>query len=300
MAEQADGVATGTSRRTLLKRGAVVTGTALWAVPAVQTLDLPGLAAQGRTPGSPAPGPGPTPTGTVQGTVTNASNGNPIVGALVTVQGTGLSDTTDASGFYQITGAPSGNRTLQASAAGFASATAAVNIPAGGTENENFALSALGSVRAVLTWGTIPADLDIHMSGPDGDPGSGRFHVYFGDLTHDDYVSLDHDDQSGEGPETITVSVSPSHSGQFVAGDYHVWIHDWTNRNNSTDQWDVSDAKVRFFDQTSQKAEFDVLNATGNDDLHIWLVANFTLDAAGNMTVTSVQTFSAGTSGSVF
>lgn len=279
-------------RRTVLRRGAVAGGALLWATPVVQAVGLRPVDAQTGTPP-------PRTFGRVQGTVTNATTGGPVAGAVVTVASTGQSTTTGADGTYQIADVPSGTQVLTASAAGFVTASATVVVPADGTEQENFALSPVGQVRAVLTWGPEPADLDLHMSGPDGS--GGRFHVFYQRRTHSDYVVLDRDDTTSFGPETITVTVSPTFGGQYVAGDYHVWVHDYTNRGVPPAQWGISDASVRLFDEDTQRAELRVSEAVGDSTQDIWLVVRFTLDANGTMTnVVVQQTFAAGTDTDVF
>jgi hypothetical protein len=80
-------------------------------------------------------------TGTLQGTVTDASNGNPISGALVDA-GTGGSATTDANGFYQIANLPAGTYDVTASATGYDPSTVTgVVITAGTTTTQDFSLN---------------------------------------------------------------------------------------------------------------------------------------------------------------
>ena len=61
--------------------------------------------------------------------------------------------------------------------------------------------------RIVLTWSSTPSDLDSHLSGPlsTGE----RFHVYYSDMSAFDngqtVATLDLDDTSSYGPETITL-----------------------------------------------------------------------------------------------
>jgi hypothetical protein len=84
---------------------------------------------------------GTTTTGTLQGTVTDASNGNPISGAMVDA-GAGGSATTDSNGFYQIDNIPAGTYDVTASANGYNSSTATgVVITAGSTTTQDFALT---------------------------------------------------------------------------------------------------------------------------------------------------------------
>lgn len=61
--------------------------------------------------------------GTIAGTVTDSSNDDPIEGANVVVEGTGLSATTDENGDYEIDDVPVGTYTVTASAEGYESAS---------------------------------------------------------------------------------------------------------------------------------------------------------------------------------
>ncbi len=85
-------------------------------------------------------------------------------------------------------------------------------------------------VRAVLQWGSTPSDLDFHLTGPTAT--AGRFHVYYGSpgsLTSAPFASLDRDDTSAFGPETITIS-------QLAAGGpYRFSVHDFSNLNADSD-----------------------------------------------------------------
>jgi uncharacterized protein YfaP (DUF2135 family) len=263
---------------------------------------MSGAAAQG----SPPPN---TQTGTLTGQVTDASNAAPIAGALVTVQTTGQNATTNGTGHYTINNVPVGSHNVTASATGYLSATQSTTVPAGGTTTLNFALSpaptGTGEIRAVLSWGAIPRDLDLHVSGPLSGGGPGRFHVYYAhsaqvDGSGDPYCQLDVDDVNGNGPETQTITISDS-EGNYVAGDYHVWVHNFSG--DAT--FEPSGATINLFDKTTQRGSFAqsaVVNPlNGTDDQRIWKVVNFTIDDAGNMTVVApVQEMDTGGSGSVF
>jgi hypothetical protein len=83
-------------------------------------------------------------TGTLEGTVTDSSTGDPIAGALVNASGGG-SDTTDGSGFYQILNIPVGTYSVTASATGYNSSTVnGVVVNAGATTTQNFSLTPSG------------------------------------------------------------------------------------------------------------------------------------------------------------
>lgn len=222
------------------------------------------------------------PTGTLTGTITNAANGNPISGATVDVAG--VTATTNATGVYSIPNAPAGTRTVTVSAAGFTTRTDSVNIAAGATTNYSTALVAItasGNLTIVLTWGAQPNDLDSHLMGPN--TSGGRFHCYFGSQTPVPYASLDVDDTSAFGPETITVSPV---SGLFVPGAYEYGIYNWSG----TPAFDVSAANVGVFQGGAQLGQFPVSAATGTGLW--WRVFNFTLQATanGSIAITPVQT----------
>jgi M6 family metalloprotease-like protein len=78
----------------------------------------------------------------------------------------------------------------------------------------------VGQTRIGLSWGAEPADLDSHLTGPDGY--GDRFHVYFWNLSSES-ASLDHDDTTSYGPETTTVFSQQ-------AGVYRFSVHDYTDR----------------------------------------------------------------------
>jgi uncharacterized protein YfaP (DUF2135 family) len=269
----------------------------------VQTLGMSGAAAQG----SPPPN---TQTGTLTGQVTDASDASPIQGATVTVNSTGQSTTTDASGNYTIANVPAGSQSVTASATGYISATQSTTVPAGGTAVLNFALTAVGTgaIRVVLSWGPIPSDLDLHVSGPVAESTTDeRFHCYYPPSSRqieDDngaiYCELDVDDVNGNGPETQTITISDS-EGNYVAGDYHVWVHNYAEQNYGEPDFASSGATVNLFDLTSQRGAFAQTSATGPDDANIWQVVHFTIDDAGNMTVVTPQQFmSDGSASSVY
>ncbi|GAA1876788.1 PQQ-dependent sugar dehydrogenase [Asanoa iriomotensis] len=88
--------------------------------------------------GSDDPPPPPT-TGTIQGAVTNAATGNPIVGAAVTLAPGGGSTVTGTGGAYQFGAVPAGTYTVTATSGG-QSASKNVTVTAGGTVTANLAV----------------------------------------------------------------------------------------------------------------------------------------------------------------
>ena len=115
----------------------------------------------------------------------------------------------------------------------------------------------VGSLRIRLTWGERPADLDLHVATSPQDPQG--FHVYYGNRSARQ-VSLDRDDVTSFGPETITMPLT----GQKV----RVYVHDYTNRT----------ARGPSMALASSEAVVDVYGASGH-------LARYTVDthAAGTL-----------------
>jgi hypothetical protein len=80
-------------------------------------------------------------------------------------------------------------------------------------------------LKAVLTWGLNPSDLDSHIQGYLN--GSQQFHVYYGDTEYyrngELHVNLDVDDTSSYGPETTSIYYRDP---DFK---YYFYVYNWTN-----------------------------------------------------------------------
>src|SRR5690606_4753535 len=87
-----------------------------------------------------AAGPALAQTGTITGTVTDATTGQPLVGAQVVVVGTNLSVPTNQSGRFLIPGVAAGERQVRASMIGYGAKTFTVTVTAGATAVQDFAL----------------------------------------------------------------------------------------------------------------------------------------------------------------
>jgi hypothetical protein len=185
------------------------------------------------------------------------------------------------------------------SASGFVSATRTLTVAQGTNPDLTVSLAPInssGGVTLVLTWGAQPRDLDSHLSGPDRS--GGRFHVFFGSRQQPQpspYAVLDLDDTSSFGPETTTISRDPT-TGQFVPGTYRYWVHNFSGEA----PFSASQAHVTVSAGGAQIGDFDVSGASGNPAQSIWRVADLTIDAAGNVSITPVQSFTAGGSSTIF
>jgi len=95
--------------------------------------------------------------GTLQGTVSDASSGNPILGVSVTFEGGNA--LTNSTGAYSLTNVPAGTGELEASAAGYLSNELNVTVMANQTTTQNVALSPVqpgGTVPGTVTDGSAP------------------------------------------------------------------------------------------------------------------------------------------------
>jgi uncharacterized protein YfaP (DUF2135 family) len=155
-----------------------------------------------------------------------------------------------------------------------------------------------GDVTVTLTWGSQPQNLDSHLSGPTTE--TGRFHLSFANQASPPvtYASLDLNDQDGFGPETITIRRDPA-TGQFVAGEYRYWVHNFSHASNSGGSFAASDAHVVVSQGTGLLASFDVSDATGPPSRDVWFVVEITIDSAGTVTLTTVQQIQTGTASTV-
>ncbi len=80
-------------------------------------------------------------TGRIEGKVTDAVSGAPLPGTSITIAGTTLGAAADNRGNYSITNVPVGSHELTASFIGYTAITQTVTVSAGGTAQQNFALS---------------------------------------------------------------------------------------------------------------------------------------------------------------
>lgn len=91
--------------------------------------------------------------GAVAGQVVRASNGQPVSGAQVIVQGTNLGTLTDDQGSYRLTGVPAGRQVIQIRVIGFQRVSRAVQVQAGQAVTADFELtvSAVSLEEIVVT-----------------------------------------------------------------------------------------------------------------------------------------------------
>ena len=80
-------------------------------------------------------------TGSIEGTVTDADDGQPIAGAQVFIEALGLGGVTDADGRYSIQNVPAGQHQLSTNIIGYLAATEGVTVPPGEVATVDLRLS---------------------------------------------------------------------------------------------------------------------------------------------------------------
>ncbi len=188
----------------------------------------------------------------------------------------------DANGYYTLLLEP-GNYTAYASAEGYTSSKTNILVVPNKNGEQDCTLTPVlkeGEIRAVLTWGLTPRDLDSHLVGPT--PDGNRFHIYFSNKNYEyqgtKYNNLDLDDTTSYGPETTSVYVG-------VNGTYTYYVHDFTNRNSSSSNaLSLSGAQVKLYIAGREEPIiYNVPNQPGN----LWKV--FSIE---NGQVTSINEMS--------
>lgn len=106
---------------------------------------------------------GSTTTGTIAGSVTDSA-GSSIGGAAVSVSGTTLSATTDASGQYTIPNVPAGTQSVNATASGYDSQAQSVSVTAASTSTATFALIPASNAALAVSVSTDAASYTVNST----------------------------------------------------------------------------------------------------------------------------------------
>jgi len=190
------------------------------------------------------------------GAVRDALTGNPLSDVTIKFRqgwnkkyGDYIGETvvTNSSGKYEVT-LDRGYYTAEMSKDGYI--TGYINIVTtlpGQNKNQDAVLSSILSgneYRIVLTWGSIPSDLDSHLYGVTENY---NFHVYYSNKTFyyggKVIAGLDVDDTTSYGPETVTLTVEVDGKG-----NYRYSVHDFTNRSRTnSSELSISTATVRVY-----------------------------------------------------
>lgn len=246
--------------------------------------------------------------GVIGGYITNSVTGVAIPEAKLTIRkgwnqtdGSALTSiTTDENGYYQAE-LPLGNYTILMEKSNYITNHINVAVTSGSHFDKHGTMAPTegsgiptGELRIVLTWGEQPYDLDSHLRGTFADE-TWPFHIFFSQKSyiHDglEQASLDIDDTTSYGPETITIyNMNPS-------GTYSYYVHDYTNKSaiDST-ALASSNAQVRVYIGNELIATYHVpASGVGN----VWHVFDFDAQTRRIIPVNSFSTqTSAGSVGS--
>ena len=252
--------------------------------------------------------------GTISGTISDAVSGSAVSGVSLSVRGglnvtsgstTGVTATSANNGTYTLSSMNAGGYTVQVSKTGYINTSFNANV-CGNLTGQDASVSenlSSGTMRIILHWGANSGltIVDSHLTGPDN--ASGRFHIYWPNgkreffyYTNDqtcsgctssqksDNVTLDKDDTSAPGTETITIP-----SGSWRSGTYRYSAHDYTTGRSSgyasSTKFSVSGTTVKVY-YNDTETTYNVPNSAGN----LWTV--FTIDGSSKV-VTTVNGMSA-------
>ncbi|MBP5555870.1 MAG: S8 family serine peptidase [Lachnospiraceae bacterium] len=224
----------------------------------------------------------------VSGTVYNAITGAPIPNAIIhsrtnwnTTDGRySLGDaTSDTSGLFELPLEALGNYTVEIQASGYITGYFnVVGVLDTVGANQSFILTPVLSddeYRIILTWDDDPNDLDSHLT---YDMGAGELmHVFFGNrngyLNGNLVASLDLDDTSGYGPETITMTLNASDLSN--GGCFTYYVHKFSGN----EELRQSSAIVRLYSGNTLLETYYVPDSHGND----WFVFKLTENGLVNI-----------------
>lgn len=187
----------------------------------------------------------------VTGRIVDAVTGLPAPGIALSLQ-EGWNASVGESAEAATTSGATGEFTFQAGKPGMYTITAAAKDPYGGarfpamlTATGGRAIGLVGppveagQMRASLTWGDAPFDLDLHVSAPlkggiAGADGTGQYHLWASEPDHPEHVADDEreawmelTDSDGQGPETAWIdSVAEQ-------GDVRLSVFDNDNRSDA-------------------------------------------------------------------
>ena len=252
-------------------------------------------------------------TGTISGTIKDAVDDTAVSAVSLSVR-SGMNTTsgtiiktatTDSSGNYSLSSMSAGWYTIGFSKTGYIAGNFNVySCGSVGSQDASISTSlATGTMRIILHWGANSGltIVDSHLTGPDN--ASGRFHIYWPNgkreffyYTNDqtcsgctasqksDNVTLDKDDTSAPGTETVTI---PTDS--WRSGTYRYSAHDYTTGRSagyaSSTKFAESGTTVKVY-YNGTETTYNVPNSAGN----LWTV--FTIDGSSKA-VTTVNSMSA-------
>ncbi len=174
--------------------------------------------------------------------------------------------TTDEKGIF-LFDVEIGEYTLGFSKEGFIGTTIYARMGADETPREVICAMSpeIKEFRIILTWGSIPKDLDAHLSGPD--PDGGNFHIWYRNkILIAGKNFLDRDDTKRYGPETITIY-------KPAIGEYYYSVYDYTNRTKKKSKsLSRSNAVVQIYGMNKLLASFEVPEDIKGNCWHVFKI----------------------------
>jgi hypothetical protein len=190
-------------------------------------------------------------------------------------------ETTDSSGSYSVS-LQVGAYTAEISKNGYV--TAYINVTS--SPNNGIQYATITPVlddneyRIILTWGDTPRDLDSHLTGT---VNGNSFHVYYGSKSYSyngtTIASLDWDDTSSYGPETVTLTWTGD------IGNCTYYVQDFTNGSNSNSTaLSYSSAKVMVYQGNSLIETYNVPIGFRGTRWNVFSISNGTITTINTIT----------------
>ncbi len=213
---------------------------------------------------------------TISGTITSATTADVLEGVALTLrEGTDTKtgtiigrSKTITDGTYELINLPTGSYTMEMLLDGYVTEYGNIDISESDNgEGNNFVLSPTLKddeiMRIILTWGDTPSDLDGTLllsmdDGSDNNISHNSKNLTYGGTT---YGVLDIDDQTGYGPETITINYFTNNGNNIY------YIHDY----HSTNKLNISDAKVQIIRDNEETIVIEI-NTTTSGSKYYWEV----------------------------
>jgi hypothetical protein len=223
---------------------------------------------------------------TISGYIKDATNNNLISNSVLTANNlkivflnadTNVEYTATLDGSIYTVTLPAGNYKRTDTMDGYSTSTTNIvfseSSDESNSDNTIFFSAVISGYRIVLTWASIPKDLDSHLILPSGSE------IYYRTKTNSDgTVKLDVDNKLGYGPETVTIN------SDAPTGTYKYYVLRYTSDGRLID----SSAKVVVYHGDNQIKEY--LIPTDQAEAKKWYVFNVDLETN---TITDVNTISA-------
>ncbi|MDR3090714.1 MAG: carboxypeptidase regulatory-like domain-containing protein [Clostridiales bacterium] len=221
--------------------------------------------------------------GNATGRIVNALTGGGVQGVAINVrrnmnasenEQVVKSAITDGYGNFALNELPTGNYTAEAKTDGFIPLY--FNFVCIGGRNVSIGDKPItptlssDQIRIVLSWGADPRDLDSHLA-------MGSTHLYYGNRNAAG-ISLDTDNVTGYGPETITINTNEAAAGVY---NYYVYLYSGSGSIGS------SQTKVRVYSGDTLVKEY---NAPSSFSERTWNV--FSIDTRAKQITDSASPLS--------